>query len=98
MKARTSLTLLAAAGLLLGMAPTASVAAPPKTKTRVHRHYHHPKTIAGHVNQFTKNVNHEVNRESKSVNHGVHKGSKAVGHSLDNNSKTVNHQLQNKNK
>jgi len=100
MKIQTPLALLAAVGLLLSLAPAQSMADSPTTHRhkRVHRRYHRPKTVAGSVNQFSKNFNHEVNRESKDVNHGMHKGTKSVGHSLNKNSKDVNHQLQNKNK
>ena len=98
MKIQKTLAALCAAGLLFSLAPAVTSAAPPMHGHKHHRRYHHPKTIAGHVNQFTKNVNHEVNRESKDFNHSTHKGTKSVGHSLNNNSKTVNHQFQNKNK
>ena len=42
----------------------------------------HPKTAGGHIDQFSKNVNHEANRESKDFNHSVNKASKDINKSF----------------
>jgi hypothetical protein len=65
----------------------------PHAKKHHHHRYHRPSTAGGHVNQFSKNVNHEANRESKDVNHFANRGSKGVNRSVNKASIKINHSV-----